>query len=192
MQVAFRRAFVKPRAAHPGFYSTLNISMISFTKRPVLSPPYAVGSSRNSMGDHGFSMVELLAAIIIVPFMVVGISTAYNAVRNTYTYSRQLNEIYAVLSACPELDRALEFTSLTNSNNCYPNNSFAVEHGGTGTINYSPSLQVSDTASLSATDPLQSIPDSKIVDISVGFPSNPNRNPLKLRMLITRNGIGQQ
>lgn len=142
---------------------------------------------------RGFSMLELLVAITLLPLMVMGISTAYNSIRHSYTLARQLNEMYAVLSACPELDRALEFSSLSSSNNCYPNNTFAAENGNTGTITYSPILSVSDTASLASTDPLQTIPDSKVVSIGVSYPAPNNSRPaLQLRMLITRNGIGQQ
>lgn len=138
-------------------------------------------------------MLELLVAIVLIPLMVMGISTAYNSIRQSYTLSRQLNEIYAVLSACPELDRALEFSSLNSTNNCYPNNTFAKENGSSGTISYSPTLTVTDTVSLASGDPLQSIPDSKVVSIGVSYPApNNNRPALQLRMLITRNGIGQQ
>jgi prepilin-type N-terminal cleavage/methylation domain-containing protein len=143
--------------------------------------------------NSGFSIVELLLALAILPLMVLGISNAYNSIRHSYTLARQLNEMYAVLSACPELDRALEFNSLNNSANCYPNNSFAAEDGYTGTISYAPSLTVTDTASLAGTDPLQAVPDSKVVSISVAYPApNGSRPPLQLRMLITRNGIGQE
>jgi type II secretory pathway pseudopilin PulG len=143
--------------------------------------------------SSGFTLVEVLVGCIIFPIYVIGIGTAYTALRQTYTASRQLNEMYAVLSACPELDRALDFTSLTSTGNCYPNNSFPAEDGGTGTITYDPALTVTDTTNLPNTDPLSSIADSKVVDISVGFP-RPNQSvaPLELRMLITRNGIGQQ
>lgn len=143
--------------------------------------------------ENGFSMVEILLACIIIPLVVAGVVNSFNAVRHAYFVSRQLNEMYAVLSACPELDRALEFNSLTNTTNCYPNNSFQAEDGSNATITYSPALSVTDTSSLSSTDPLKSIPDSKVVLISVGFPGpNSNLPPLQLRMLITRNGIGQQ
>jgi hypothetical protein len=98
-----------------------------------------------------------------------------------------------VLSACPELDRALEFNSLSSTNNCYPNNSFPAENGGNATISYTPTLSVTNTSSLAASDPLSTIPDSKVVSISVRFPApNSSRPAVQLRMLITRNGIGQQ
>jgi prepilin-type N-terminal cleavage/methylation domain-containing protein len=152
-----------------------------------------VTTRKRPLDNRGFSLLELLVACIVLPLMVAGVVTSFNAVRRTYTTSRQLNEIYTVLSACPELDRALEFSSLTNTSNCYPNNSFAAENGGSATITYAPALTVTDTASLDASDPLKSIPDSKVVSISVGFPDPGNSAPpLQLRMLITRNGIGQQ
>jgi len=98
-----------------------------------------------------------------------------------------------VLSACPELDRALEFNSLSSGNSCYPNNTFQVEDTtASKSVAYTPTLTVTDTSGLPGSDPLQAIPDSKVVDIQVGFPApNTAIAPLKLRILITRNGIGQ-
>jgi len=149
--------------------------------------------TRRRLGNDGFSIVELVTACIILPVIVMGTASYFNAIRHTYTVSKQLNEMYAVLSACPELDRALEFTNLSSTTNCYPNNSFAAENGGSGTITYTPTLTVTSTGSLSSTDPLQSIPDSKAVSISVPFPKpNDSLPAIQLRMLITRNGIGQE
>ncbi len=145
------------------------------------------------LNSRGFTSVELLVACIIFPIVVIGVANSYDALRKSYTTARQLNEMYAVLSACPEVDRALEFNSLSGTNNCYPNNSFAVENGLSGTVTYTPALSVTSTSSLPAADPLQTIPDSKVLSISVGFPPpNTSTTPLQLRMLITRNGIGQQ
>lgn len=146
-----------------------------------------------ALNNQGFTIVELLIACVVLPLVVISASGAYNSIRHSYTIARQLNEMYAVLSACPELDRAHEFGSLSSSTNCYPNNSFPAEDGSPGTITYTPTLSVSDTSSLAASDPLQAIPDSKIVSISVNYPApNASRPPIQLRMLITRNGIGQQ
>jgi prepilin-type N-terminal cleavage/methylation domain-containing protein len=142
---------------------------------------------------QGFSIVELLVAIVIFPLLVAGMVGAYNSARHVYAVSRQLNEMYTVLSSCPELDRGLEFDSLSSTNNCYPNNSFPAEDGGNGTIKYTPVLTVTDTGNLPASDPLKSIPDSKVVAVSVGWPTpNTSLPPIQLRMLITRSGIGQQ
>lgn len=141
----------------------------------------------------GFSIVELLVATIVMPIVVASTVSAYNAASHVYNVTRQLNEMYSVLSACPELDRALEFNSLTSSNNCYPNNVFSREDGSTKTVTYSPVLAVTDTTSLPSTDPLKVIPDSKVITVSVGYPApNTSLPPIQLRMLITRNGIGQQ
>lgn len=142
------------------------------------------------MNDRGFTMVELLLATIIFPIIVVGIVNAFQAVSRSYTLAKQYNEMYAVLSACPEIDRALDYTILTGSTNCSPNNVFTAEGGGSRTFTYSPSLSVTDTSALSSTDPLKSIPDSKVLSISVGFQKS-TAAPLQLRMLITRNGVGQ-
>lgn len=142
--------------------------------------------------QKGFTSVELILACVIFPLIVVGISNSFDAVRKSYKTAKELNEIYAVLSTCPELDRALDFTSLTSSSNCAPNNTFTAEGGGTAsTYSYSPTLSVTDTTSLPNSDPLYTIPDSKVVDIKVGF-RNTSTQPLEFRMLITRNGIAQQ
>jgi Tfp pilus assembly protein PilE len=143
--------------------------------------------------SSGFTIVELVLACVIFPLIVVGVANSYNSIRKSYTTARQLNEMYAVLSACPELDRALEFNSLSSGTNCYPNNVFQVEDSSTSkTVSYSPTLTVTDTTALTSGDPLKTIPDSKVVNIQVGFPApNSARTPLQLRILITRNGIGQ-
>lgn len=143
-------------------------------------------------GQAGFGIAEFVVATVIFSLIVLGLMNAYNMVRQSYALARQLNEIYTVLSACPEVDRALEFNALTSTTNCYPNNSFPREDGGSGTITYTPTLTVTSTSNLPAGDPLQSIPDSKVVDISVGFqPPFTNAPPLEMRLLITRNGIAQ-
>lgn len=138
----------------------------------------------------GFTIVEMVLACVIFPIIVVGLSNAYDTVRKSYTTARQINEMYAVLSACPEIDRALEFNSLSSTTNCFPNNSFAAEGGGSGTITYIPTLTVTNTSALPVADPLRTTPDSKVINISVPFP-NSSAQPMQLRMLVTRNGIGQ-
>jgi hypothetical protein len=144
--------------------------------------------------NEGFTIVELILACVIFPMIVISIVTAYNGLTKSYAIARQLNEIYAVLSACPEVDRALEFNSLSTGTNCYPNNNFIVENVGSAgnSVTYSPTLTVTNTTSLGSSDPLKAIPDSKVVDIQVNFlkPAS-TTTPLRIRMLITRNGIGQ-
>ncbi|HUP26250.1 MAG TPA: hypothetical protein VM124_01225 [Candidatus Limnocylindrales bacterium] len=140
---------------------------------------------------YGFTIVEMVLACAIFPLIVVGLSQGYDAVRRSYTVSKQLNEMYAVLSACPEIDRALEYDSITSSTNCYPNNTFQAEGGGSAIITYAPTLTVTDTSALASTDPLKTIPNSKVINIQVGFQKDTSTK-LQLRMLITRGGIGQQ
>lgn len=143
-------------------------------------------------GQEGFSVVEIMVAAVIFGIITIGLFSAFKSLRSEYSLARQLNEIYTVLSACPEIDRALDFSTLSGSSNCYPNNSFPAEDGTSGTITYTPTLTVTNTSALSATDPLQSIPDSKVVDVSVGYQRPFTNLPaLELRMLITRNGVGQ-
>ena len=142
--------------------------------------------------ESGFTLVEVVLACVIFPLIVVGLTNIYGAVQSSYTTAKELNEMYAVLSACPEIDRALEYDSVTGATNCFPNNIFQAEGGGSGTFTYAPTLTVTSTPSLPVSDPLQTVPDSKVIDIQVGFLHNPASRPLELRMLITRNGIGQQ
>lgn len=152
-----------------------------------------LGRANQPKKQAGFSIVELLIAIVIFPLVVASTVTAYNSISHIYNVSRQLNQIYSVLSACPELDRALEFNSLSSSNNCYPNNVFPREDGSTQTITYAPVVTLTDTTGLSASDPLHTVPDSKVISVSVGYQApDTSLPPLQLRMLITRNGIGQQ
>lgn len=141
--------------------------------------------------SKGFTSVELIVACIIFPLVAIGITNAFDGIRKAYTTAKQLNEVYAVLSACPEIDRALDYTSLTSSNNCFPNNTFNAEGGNGITYSYSPTLTVTDTSALDSTDALKTIPDSKVVNITVAIPHS-TAPSLQLRMLITRNGIAQQ
>lgn len=140
--------------------------------------------------QSGFTLVEIMVVIVLFPMMIIALASGYQAVNKSYTTAKNLNEIYAVLSACPEIDRALEFTSISGTNNCYPNNTFNAEGGSGIKYSYTPTLTVTNTSSLSASDPLQSIPDSKVVDINVNYRTG-SAPALQLRMLITRNGIGQ-
>lgn len=144
-----------------------------------------------SSNQSGFGLVEIILACAIFPIIAIGLSNGYDAVRRSYTLAKQLNEMYAVLSACPEIDRALEYDSLTSSANCYPNNTFLAEGGSGNVITYSPNLTVNDTAALPTADPLKAIPDAKVIDITVAYQGS-TATPMELRMLITRNGIGQQ
>ena len=142
--------------------------------------------------EHGFTIVELLVGAVIFPVIVIGLISVLTSVRQEYGLARQYDEIYSVLSACPEIDRALDYNSLSTNTNCYPNNSFPAEDGTSGTVTYTPSLTVTPTTSLSSGDPLYNIPNAKVLDISVGFQKPYDNFPaLELRMLIARNGIGQ-
>jgi len=144
-----------------------------------------------ALNQSGFTIIEILLACALMPMLVYSLSQAYDAVRKSYTVSKELNEIYAVLSACPEIDRALEYDSVTSATNCYPNNSFLAEGGSGKVISYAPTLTVTGTAALPGADPLSTVPDSKVVNIKVGYQRS-TAPQLELRLLITRNGIGQQ
>ena len=139
----------------------------------------------------GFTIIEVVMASIVFPILVIGVVSAFTTAQKIYTASRQLNEVYAVLSACPEIDRALEFSTLSSGTNCYPNNSFSSESTGGRVSVYAPTLTVTDTTALPTGDPLKTIPDSKVVDVKSTF-SLGGSTPLELRLLITRNGIAQQ
>jgi len=140
---------------------------------------------KNEERQAGFSIVEILVASIIFPIIILGLTGATNAVRQQYAIARQLSEIYTVLSACPEIDRALDYNAISSTTNCYPNNSFPAEDGSTATVTYTPTLSVTPSTSLASTDPFYNLTDSKVLDITVGwqrpYTSYPN---LELRMLI--------
>lgn len=142
------------------------------------------------LNRSGFTLVEIMVVCIIFPILVLGMTTAYESLNQSYRVSKQYNEMYAVLSACPEIDRALEYNSLTSTSNCYPNNTFRAEGGGSATITYTPAITVTNTEALAGGDSLKSIPDSKVVKIKVPFLDS-NAPDLQLKILITRNGIGQ-
>lgn len=143
------------------------------------------------LNESGFTIVEIVLVCVILPLLVVSMAIGYNSIKKSYSLSRQLTEVYSVLSACPEIDRALEYDSVTQSTNCYPNNSFLSEGSSGVTLTYNPTLTITQTSALANTDPLYSVPDSKVVDVKVGYYKGATQ-PFELRMLITRNGIGQE
>lgn len=140
----------------------------------------------------GFSLIEILIAAAIFPIIVYGLYNAHLAINRSYSIARQYNEIYAVLSACPELDRALEFNSITQDNNCFPNNVFQIEGGSEGVITYNPNLSILETSELNPLDPLSDIPETKVIAIDVNLQNAENAPPVELRLLVSRNGLGQQ
>lgn len=143
--------------------------------------------------QSGFSVVEIIMTTVVISVAFVAIAGAFQGIHRTYALTRQLNEMYAVLSACPEIDRALQYDSITAATNCFPNNVLETEGSGGGNITYSPTSQVREISTLPTSDPLasQGIPDSKVIDISVGYPTNPSLPQWDIRLLVTRNGIGQ-
>lgn len=146
--------------------------------------------ARRNINQKGFTIVEIATACVIFPMVVVFTYSAFRALNTDYARARQFNDMYAVLSACPEIDRALDYDIVTGANNCYPNNTFYGENGGDAIYSYTPDLTVTPTSSLDVSDPLQAVPDSKVIDIKVSRP-NSSAPSMELRMLITRNGIGQ-
>ncbi len=143
------------------------------------------------LNQSGFSIMEIIIASVIFPIIVFGLYNATLAVNRSYSIARQYNEIYAVLSACPELDRALEFNSIAQDNTCFPNNVFEVEGGSSGTITYTPNLTIEETESLDGAHPLSDVDDAKLISIDVDLP-NTTAPPVELRLLVGRNGLGQQ
>lgn len=141
--------------------------------------------------QHGFTIVEILVSIVIFGILAVALVQSFISAENLYSRSKQLYEIYTVLSACPEIDRALQYDQVSGGINCFPNNTFEVEGGGVGTISYVPSLTVTESASLPVSDSLRTVPNSKVIDVEVNYPNNPVLSPWKIRLLISRNGIAQ-
>lgn len=144
-----------------------------------------------SRSGGGFTAVEVLLAVAVFGIIVTGLMNASSTVRQLYTTAKQLNEIYAVLSSCPELDRAVDYSNLDNTTNCLPNNVFTAEGGSGITYTYNPSLSVTQTQNLPNSDDLSTVPNAKVVGISVTNINNPAAESFQLRVLISRNGIGQ-
>lgn len=142
--------------------------------------------------DSGFSIVEIIIGIVLLGIITGGIATAFDSLIRDYARSRELTEIYTALSGCPEIDRALQFDAIT-STNCSPNDTFDSETAlGNNDISYTTSSVpklTTDASLATGPDPVYNIPDSKVIDVSVNSKSN---KQWKLRLLITRNGIGQQ
>jgi type II secretory pathway pseudopilin PulG len=137
----------------------------------------------------GFSIVEIVVGIVMLGFIIGGIALAFDWLIKDYARSRELNEIYAALSGCPEIDRAMQYESII-STNCSPNDTFDAETAdGNNDITYVTSSAPVLTTALSPSDPAYNIPDSKVVDVTVTPKSG---SPWKIRLLISRNGIGQQ
>ena len=137
----------------------------------------------------GFSIVEIIIGIVMLGAIIGGVAVAFDWLFKDYARSRELNEIYAALSGCPEIDRAMQYESIV-STNCSPNDTFDAETAdGDNDITYLTSSAPVLTTALAASDPAYGIPDSKVVDVTVTPKSS---DPWKIRLLISRNGIGQQ
>lgn len=139
--------------------------------------------------EAGFSIVEIVIGIVVMGFVIGGVAVAFDWLFKDYARSRELNEIYAALSGCPEIDRAMQYESII-STNCSPNDTFDAETAtGNNDITYVTSSTPVLTSALATSDPAYGIPDSKVVDVTV---TPKNGAPWKIRLLISRNGIGQQ
>lgn len=139
--------------------------------------------------QSGFSIVEIIIGIVLLGIMIGGVATAFDWLFKDYARSRELNEIYAALSGCPEIDRAMQYESII-STNCSPNDTFDAETAsGNNDITYVTSSAPILTSALAPSDPAYGIPDSKVVDVTVTPKSG---DQWKIRLLISRNGIGQQ
>lgn len=146
---------------------------------------------KDNTSEQGFSIVEIIVVMILVTILSASVSMAFQNLTQTYAMTRSLNEIYAVLSSCPEIDRALQFESISGATNCFPNNIFVGEGVTAAKIEYTPALSVKTTSTLPVADSLYGIHDSKVVDVAVTRPGHPN-STWRVRLLVTRNGIGQQ
>lgn len=146
-------------------------------------------STMKKTADNGFSIVEIIIGIFLIGAIIGGVATAFNWLYKDYARSRELNEIYAALSGCPEIDRAMQYESII-STNCSPNDTFDAEQAtGNNDITYITNSTPKLTSALPTTDPVYNLPDSKVVDVTV---SPKVGQDWKIRLLISRNGIGQQ
>lgn len=139
--------------------------------------------------QEGFSIVEIIVGVVMLGIIIGGVALAFDWLMRDYAKSRELNEVYAALSGCPEIDRAMQYESII-STNCSPNDTFDAEKAnGNNDITYATSSAPVLTSALPPSDPAYNIPDSKVVDVTV---TQKNGKPMKIRLLISRNGIGQQ
>jgi type II secretory pathway pseudopilin PulG len=141
------------------------------------------------INQNGFTIVEIIIGIVLLGAVIGGVAVAFDWLFKDYARSRELNEIYAALSGCPEIDRAMQYESII-STNCSPNDTFDAEIAtGNNDITYVTSSSPVLTSALAPSDPAYNIPDSKVVDVTVTPKSS---SSWKIRLLISRNGIGQQ
>jgi type II secretory pathway pseudopilin PulG len=139
--------------------------------------------------QNGFTIVEIIIGIVVMGFIIGGVAMAFDWLIKDYARARELNEIYAALSGCPEIDRAMQYESII-STNCSPNDTFDAETAnGSNDITYATSSSPILTSALPVTDPVYNVPDSKVVDVTV---TPKTGQTWKIRLLISRNGIGQQ
>lgn len=139
--------------------------------------------------QKGFTIVELLVGILV--FGVVAVAAWQTAVvlRSNYAQTRQLNDITTAMLTFPELNRGLRYESITNEQYVADIN-LRAEGAGGGIINYKPTVTVRDSSQVPETS---TIPDSKVVDVEIPYrTSSGTTQPHRLRLLIARNGIGQQ
>ena len=139
--------------------------------------------------QSGFSIVEIIVGIALLGMIIGGVALAFDWLIKDYARARELNEIYSALSGCPEIDRAMQYESII-STNCSPNDTFDAETAtGDNDITYVTNSDPVLTSDLPNTDPAYNIPDSKVVDVTVEPKTG---DTWKIRLLISRNGIGQQ
>lgn len=139
--------------------------------------------------QSGFTVVEVLVAIVVLGIMITGVALGFQWLIGDYAKSREYNEIYAALSGCPEIDRAMQYESIV-STNCSPNDTFDSETAsGNNDIAYNTSSIPQLTSSLNSADPVYNVPNAKVIDVVV----TPKKGHVwKIRLLVSRNGIGQQ
>ena len=143
----------------------------------------------NGQKQGGFTIVEIVIGIVLIGIIAGGVAQAFDWLIRDSARSRETNEIYAALSGCPEVDRAMQYESIV-STNCSPNDTFDAEiQGGNNEISYATSSIPVLTSSLNSADPVYNVPDAKVIDVTVTPKSG---HPWKIRLLVSRNGIGQQ
>src|SRR5690242_5698999 len=78
------------------------------------------------INQNGFTIVEIIIGIVLLGAVIGGVAVAFDWLFKDYARSRELNEVYAALSGCPEIDRAMQYESII-STNCSPNDTFDAE-----------------------------------------------------------------
>lgn len=142
-----------------------------------------------NMSEDGFTIAEVVVGIIVFSIVAVACWQTIVIMRRNYAQTRQMNDVAAAMLTFPELNRGLRYESINNAT-FTPDIPIRSEGQSGSSITYKPTVTIQDSSSVSETS---TVPNSKVIDVSIPYRGmGGNVQPIKLRLLIARNGIGQQ